>query len=50
MLHYKGGLSKGGLLYPEKPGGLRHDYAGHVFWDMVKGVMPQMMLFNPTME
>ena len=48
-MHYKGGLSRGGLLYPEKPGGPRNDYAGHVFWDMDTWVMPPMMLFNPTM-
>ncbi|XP_045179575.2 protein-glucosylgalactosylhydroxylysine glucosidase-like [Mercenaria mercenaria] len=44
-----GGLSRGGLLYPERPGGGRNDYAGHVFWDMDTWIMPPIMMFHPAM-
>lgn len=44
-----GGLSRGGLLYPERPGGPRNDYAGHVFWDMDTWIMPPIMMFHPSM-
>lgn len=46
---YTGGLSRGGLLVPDKPGGPRNDYAGHVFWDMDTWIMPPIMMFHPNM-
>jgi hypothetical protein len=49
ILFYQGGLSRGGLLYPDRPGGPRNDYAGHVFWDMDTWVMPPMLMFHPEM-
>ena len=48
-LSYSGGLSRGGLLVPEKPGGGHNDYAGHVFWDMDTWMMPSIMLLHPDM-
>ncbi|KAL4217202.1 hypothetical protein ACF0H5_023655 [Mactra antiquata] len=44
-----GGLSRGGLLVPEKPGGPRNDYTGHVFWDMDTWILPPIMMIHPGM-
>ncbi|XP_052777171.1 protein-glucosylgalactosylhydroxylysine glucosidase-like [Mya arenaria] len=44
-----GGLSRGGLYFPNRPGGPKNDYAGHVFWDMDTWIMPPIMIFHPDM-
>ena len=44
-----GGLSRGGLLVPSRPGGGHNDYAGHVFWDMDTWMMPGIMMLHPGM-
>ena len=48
-IFFLGGLSRGGLLDPNRPGGGHNDYAGHVFWDMDTWMMPPIMIFHPEM-